>query len=132
MRWLPRSLVGRVLALYSAALGLLVVGGLALVLGQQFRSQVEAAGEDARILMSVLAPVVLESAVIGDFDTIERHLARSVRHSGVARLGFSDGRGVALQAGHPPSARHAPDWLVRLIAARLPDVQQAIEAGGTA
>jgi len=132
MSLLPRSLVGRVLALYTAALGLIVVTGLGLVLSKQFDSLVKAAGDDARILISVLSPVVLESAVIGDYDAIQRHLARSAGHSGIARLVFTDGRGVTLQEGQAPAARHAPDWLVWRLAARLPGAQQPIEAGGTA
>ena len=54
---LPRSLVGRVFALYAATLTAFVVIGLALFLQHQYESSVRAAADDARTMFSVLVPM---------------------------------------------------------------------------
>ena len=64
-RGLPKSLVGRVFALYTTALLLFVGGALALFYRFQFSRELEAALERADGLISVVAPAISDNAVIG-------------------------------------------------------------------
>ncbi len=132
LRWWPRTLVGRVFALYALTLTVFVGMGLGLFLRHQYDAGVDAAVDDAQTLFSVLVPVVTESAVIGDYDTIGRQLKRAARHSGVAEIAYTDAHGIRL-VGNALSRPHpVPDWLASLVAQRLHDSEQSIEAGGTA
>ncbi len=127
----PRSLMGRVFALYTAALVGFVVIGLALFYRHQFTIEVENAQQRAEGLMAVIAPAVTDSAVIGDYDTIQRMLERAIRGSDFASAVFIDTRGgrLVVKAGEHAAAA-PPRWLSDLIATRLYDTNQTIAAGG--
>ena len=75
---LPKSLVARVYALYAATLLLFVGGGLAIFFNYQFAQQIEDAQDAATMLVSVSATTIADSAVIGDYDTINRTLRGAI------------------------------------------------------
>ncbi len=130
-RLLPQSLVGRVFLLYAITLAVFVIGGL----GSFFRFHVEQSLEDAQqaaqMVNELAAQIVTESAVIGDFDTIQRTLDKAVSRSPFASAAYIDLSGGTLRAtaSQPPS-RQAPDWMRALIEQRLSDLNQVITAGG--
>ena len=129
-RLIPRSLVGRVFALYSATLIAFVVGGLGLFYQFQFALQLEDAHVRAESLVAVVAPTVADSAVIGDYDTIRRTLDHAIHHSDFASATFIDLKGGVVRAVRfdPPSVV-PPDWLRNEIAKRLYDTNRPINAG---
>lgn len=130
-RLLPRSLVGRVFALYSVAMLGFVLAGLGVFYAHQFGIELEEAQLRAETLSAVVMPAVSDSAVIGDYDTIRRTLERAVFHSSFSSASFIDLRGGVVKAPHdaaPPVA--APDWLVRAVESRLYDTNQTISVGG--
>ena len=76
-RLLPQSLVGRIYALYSATLLLFVGLGLGLFFHYQLQQQLEDVQQSATMLVEVVAQTITDSAVIGDYDTIQRTLDKS-------------------------------------------------------
>ena len=81
MRVVPRTLVGRVFALYTVTLVAFVVAGLGLFYVFQFTAELEDGQLRAESLVEVISPTISDSAVIGDYDTIRRTLERAVHHS---------------------------------------------------
>lgn len=77
----PRSLVGRVFALYTATLLLFVASGLGLFYQIQLRQHIEEAQSSATMLVEAISIVVTDSAVIGDYDTIQRTLQSTIVRS---------------------------------------------------
>jgi PAS domain S-box-containing protein len=130
-RWLPRSLVGRVFALYSVTLLAFVGGGLALFYQFQFSVELEDAQTRAEALAAVIQPTVSDSAVIGDDDTIARTLERAISHSSFAAAAFIDLKGHQVRAERKePLALEPPAWLTNLVASRLYDTNLPITVGG--
>jgi signal transduction histidine kinase len=130
-RLLPKSLAGRVFALYALALAAFVFAGLALFHRYQFGLELEGAQRRAESLVQVIAPTVSDSAVIGDYDTIERTLERAIEHSDFASAVFIDAKGHSVRATGQEVARvRPPDWLAALVDKRLYDTHLPITAGG--
>ncbi|WP_088278998.1 ATP-binding protein [Ideonella sp. A 288] len=128
---LPRSLVGRVYALYTVTLLAFVAAGLGLFYRHQFTVEMDEAQERAATLSAVIVPSVTDSAVIGDYDTIRRTLEQAVYHSSFASASFIDIRGGAVSAKQAERPRtQPPAWLANLVAARLYDTNQTIAVGG--
>ena len=128
---LPKSLVARIYALYSAALLFFVGGGLGLFYQYQFAQQLETAQQSATMLIEVTAQTIADSAVIGDYDTIRRTLERSTLRSQFAAATFIDiGGGRLHSESRTPPAAPAPAWLQARIAEHLYEVNRVISAGG--
>ena len=132
MRLLPQSLLGRVYALYAVTLIGVTACGLALFLWQQVQRQVGELRQDAKALVALVVPVVRDSAVIGDYDTIRRQLLRLAQHSSVDRADFRDPAGGHLHGADRVATRWAPGWLTAWVARRLDQPVQPVEAGGQA
>ncbi|MEN9416966.1 MAG: hypothetical protein RI988_586 [Pseudomonadota bacterium] len=128
---LSQSLVGRVFTLYVATLVAFVGTGLTLFYRFNFEQTLEEAQQAAQMLNQLAGQIVTESAVIGDFDTIQRTLNKTVARSPFATAAYIDTQGAVLQARAPAVARvPPPDWLKSRIADHLQDVNQVINAGG--
>lgn len=132
MRLLPRSLLGRVYALYAATLIGVTALGLALFLWQQVSRQVAELGNDAKALAALVLPVLRDSAVIGDYDTIQRQLKRLAQHSSVDSAEFRDPAGGHLWGTDQQPVRWSPGWLREQLAAKLVQDAHPVEAGGKA
>jgi len=130
-RCLPKSLVGRVFALYTLALALFVGAGVALFFRFQFAREIEASLERADGLVGVVAPAVADSAVIGDYDTIKRTLEHAIAKSDFAYAAFIDLRDGTLKVerGLPPEVV-PPAWLLSMVSNRLYDTNRPIVVGG--
>ena len=131
LRLLPRSLVGRVFALYTVTLLAFVVGGLVLFYRYQFTVELEEAQLRADTLSGVIMPTISDSAVIGDYDTIHRTLERALLHSSFSMASFIDMQGGVVRA--PRNERpevEPPRWLIDEVAARLYDTNQTVNVGG--
>ena len=130
-RLMPKSLVGRVFALYAFTLCAFVGGGAALFYQYQFAAGLEKAQERADTLIAVVLPAVSDSAVIGDYDTIRRTLQRAVYHSDFASAAYIDRAGGMISEipVHPTEVR-PPDWLRNRTAKRLYDTNSPVTVGG--
>ena len=130
MNLFPRSLLGRVFALYAGTLVVVAGCGLALFLGYQYQRQVEATRRDAEATLRLLLPVVTDAMVIGDYDTIQRQLRLAAHHSTIASTSFIDAKGGRLTATERGRAGRAPADVVRHIAAELAVPPVEVSAGG--
>jgi signal transduction histidine kinase/CheY-like chemotaxis protein len=129
---LPQSLIGRVYALYSATLLLFVGSGLVLFYQYQYNEAVEEAQRSATMLVEVVAQVVSDSAVIGDYDTIQRTLDKSILRSQFASAKFIDLAGGVIKSENTTiSKTKAPVWLQEGIAEQLYEVNRTLSVGGT-
>jgi PAS domain S-box-containing protein len=127
LQWLPRSLIGRVFALYCANLLLFVGGGLALLCQHQYTREIERVQQHATSMTAMLVPVLTRQAARGDPEGVRRTLERATRHTDFASatfVGSEDGRleaeRAALRSSRPPA------WLRQAVAARLPEIQHPI------
>jgi signal transduction histidine kinase len=128
---LPRTLVARVFLLYSTAMLLFVGIGFSCFAIYTGQSSVEDAKEEAEAFISVITPTISESAVIGDYDTIQRNLERVVHHPALVQAVFIDLNGGRIEVSRKDVIElPAPGWLRSLIAERLPIAQAAIVVGG--
>ncbi|CAL96301.1 putative hybrid sensor and regulator protein [Azoarcus olearius] len=128
---LPRSLVARVYALTSLTLLLFVGVGIGLFYQYQFRGHIEEAQESASMLVEVVAQVLGESAVIGDYDTIKRTLDKAILRSQFESAVFIDLQGGVLRAERPRQPKWpAPRWLDDAVSEQLSQVNRNIVLGG--
>ena len=131
IRVLPSSLVGRVFLLYSVALLAFVMISFAAFSNFQYRSALEEAQDSANMMIAVVAHTVTDSAVIGDYDTIQRTLDMAVPGSRFSSARFIDLAGAVIQSQNSQLAQStAPVWLRDKVAEQLYDVNSAINAGG--
>lgn len=131
LRLLPRSLVGRVFALYTVTLLVFVALGLAVFYRYQFGVELEDAQQRTEALSMVITPTVSDSAVIGDYDTIRRTLERAVHQSALSSASFIDLQGGIIRASFDEAPTIAPpSWLLALVASKLYDVNQTLAVGG--
>ena len=131
-RLLPESLVTRVYALYSATWLVFVAAGVALFYQNQFASDVEDAQQSATMLIEVAAQTVSDSAVIGDYDTIQRILNSAILRSNFSSALYIDLAGGKIRSVNAAAANHGrpPEWLLDRVAERLYDVNRNISVGG--
>jgi diguanylate cyclase (GGDEF)-like protein/PAS domain S-box-containing protein len=128
---LPRSLVGRVFAVFSLTLLLCMGTGLTLFYRYQFKQHIEDTQDTAMTLVEVATQTIEDSAVIGDYDTVKRTLGKMLFQSPFKRAEFIDVGGGAIRVGAPAVTRGpAPDWLRAGIAAQLYDVNRIASVGG--
>lgn len=128
---LPHSLVGRVFGLYTIALVAFVGIALGVFIHHQLNTELERALLRAEAMVEVISPTVTESAVIGDYDSIQKTLQRAIYHSDYAHAVFIDMAGGTVHAARTdPPETDPPDWLVRRVARTLYDSNHTIVAGG--
>lgn len=132
MRLLPNSLVKRVFALYIGTLLLFFGSGLWLFYNYEFREEIRQVQGTAAILMQATAQTITESAVIGDYDTIQRTLASNVFGSPFASATFIDLGGSVVRSSNPSisAEAYAPGWMRSRVAELLPDLNRPITVGG--
>ncbi|MDD0810499.1 ATP-binding protein [Curvibacter sp. RS43] len=128
---LPGSLVGRVFALYTVTLLGFVLGGLGLFYYYQLNVVLEDEQLRGDALGSIIAPIISDSVVIGDYDTVRQALSRTVDHSVLKAASFIDRNGGVVKAlSPPPSSTEPPEWLMNAVDSKLYDVNVPINVGG--
>ncbi|MCQ8896178.1 ATP-binding protein [Limnobacter humi] len=129
--WLPESLVGRIYLLYTSTLLFFVVFTFGLFYSFQYKALIDDAQDSANMLVEVVSQTVGDSAVIGDYDTIQRTLNKSLVGSRFAAALFIDLQGAKIQS-HNNSVVHtrAPGWLRHEVQSQLYDVNRNINVGG--
>jgi signal transduction histidine kinase len=96
----------------------------------QYNETVEKVQRSATMLVEVAAQTISDSAIIGDYDTIQRTLQRAISGSQFSSASFIDLDGGVITVSSPPDEAKAPDWLLEAIRADLYDVNRTISAGG--
>jgi len=130
-RWWPQSLVGRVYVLYSVTLLLFVGVGLGLFYRYIEEQELQSVQQAADIMVNVAAQTVGDSAVIGDYDTIQRTLNKAVQHPYFASASFIDLGGAVLRSSNTPdTSLSAPAWLLQHLGEHLYEVNHVINVGG--
>ena len=84
-RYLPASLVSRVMLYYGVTLFVFLVATVAALTAHEFEQEIDTAQQQAVMMIEVLGQTVADSAVIGDYDTIKRSLETSVAGTSRAR-----------------------------------------------
>jgi hypothetical protein len=107
-RLLPASLVARVYLLYSATLLMFICIGLGLFYQAQTRLSIQDAQDSSTMLIEVVAQVIAESAVIGDYDTINRTLERAISRSQFESAAFIDLDGGVIRNNNPRQPETTP------------------------
>ena len=131
-RLLPRSLVARVYALYSATWLAFICAGATLFYENHFATDIEDAQQSATMMIEVLAQTVGDSAVIGDYDTIKRTLNSAVLRSHFSSAQFIDLKGATIRSAntqHDPRGE-PPRWMVARATESLTDANRNVSAGG--
>jgi PAS domain S-box-containing protein len=130
-RLLPSSLIGRVFLLYLLSMLIFMGGAMGWYASRSYAASINNAQDSANTLISLLGPVVTDSAVIGDYETIERALERSAKHADIGAALFIDLKGGRIERrGHELPKSRAPAWLERAINEQLGDLNLNINAGG--
>ena len=131
IRLLPSSLIGRVFLLYTIALMLFVSISFVAFSRFQYHSTLEEAQDSANMMIEVVAQTVSDSAVIGDYDTIQRTLNKAIAGSRFASAKFIDLSGGVIKTQNSQITKStSPLWLREQVAEQLYDVNRAINAGG--
>ena len=131
IRLLPSSLIGRVFLLYTIALMLFVSISFVAFSRFQYHSTLEEAQDSANMMIEVVAQTVSDSAVIGDYDTIQRPLNKAIAGSRFASAKFIDLSGGVIKTQNSQITKStSPLWLREQVAEQLYDVNRAINAGG--
>ncbi|MGJ7917874.1 EAL domain-containing protein [Massilia sp. LXY-6] len=128
---LPRSLVGRVFAVFSLTMLVFLGTGMGLFYRYQFLQHVDETQDAALTLIEVAAQNIEDSVVIGDYDTVQRTLGKMLFQSPFKSAAFIDVAGGTLRVQAPKSERvPAPRWLSELIASKLYEVNRVASVGG--
>lgn len=124
---LPRTLIGRVFALYSTALILFVVTGLGMFFRNEFNFKLRQAGQHAQAIVEIAGPMLAQASAKRDIDAISRVLDQTINRSvfDSAEFSGSDHVGV-LSLNSQPSDLRAPTWLRDVMQKRLSDVRVAV------
>ena len=128
---LPSSLANRVFALYGITLLMFVGGGLFVFLNYQFQRHVQETERASVMLIEVVAQAVQDSAVIGDFDTVQKLLNKSVQGSQFEAAQFIvTGGGMITAKNHLRGSATMSAWITRWVEQSLPDINRVISVGG--
>ena len=133
LRLMPNSLIKRVFTLYAATILLFFGSGMWVFFNYEFREEIEKVNETATMLVEATAQTITESAVIGDYDTIQRTLSANILGSPFEHAAFIDLRGGVVRSTNP-TARvdgYVPDWMHQRVANLLLEVNRPITAGGS-
>ena len=131
-RLLPQSLVARVFALYTFTWFLIMGSGLVMYYETRFTQVIRDAQESAASLLEVSAHIVSDSAVIGDYDTIQRTLNKMVVSPSFLAAQFIPIDAGAISSHQKTRAKNesTPDWIVNQIAEKLYDDNRVLNVGG--
>ncbi len=125
------SLSTRMLLL--AGLGLLLVGlaGLGILLAQQIDNENRLTGEFAESIGATLAPSLLQSLVLGDLETAQQAIERSVSSRALDYIAILHPVSRVPLVGAGDQARFpTPEWVGRLLPLRVPARDFPLAAGG--
>ena len=93
-RWLaPDTLASRVFLIYAVALLVFGLTGFGLLLAERFSQRIESNLQEAQKMIDLSKLTLSNSAVIGDFDTIDRTLSAMIQNSPLREVIYKDHEG---------------------------------------
>ncbi|PIX00550.1 MAG: GGDEF domain-containing protein [Hydrogenophilales bacterium CG_4_8_14_3_um_filter_62_83] len=127
--WARLPLVGRVML--SASLALAVAGSLLLLVSTTKEAdfshhEIE---EHLVIEQDSLLAAIAESAVIGDYASIEQVIRRRVKRDDIRRIAWTNARGKQLAASDKDAAPSAPGWFARFTSVPSPQQSRSLVIG---
>lgn len=130
--FLPGSLGLRIFVLYALSLLLTLTVGLTVFMRVQLARYIEQADEAAATLSQVMVQTIADSAVIGDYDTIDKTLRKALSRSPFDNAAFIDLKGgrILLNAPKRPLNHPPPAWLLKRVTEQLEPINTVISAGG--
>jgi len=128
----PKTLVGRVFALFSLGMLFFTAASLGAFYHFQYLQHIEETQDAANTLVEVAALAVEDSALIGDYDTVKRTLSTVMLQSPFRSASFIDLGGGTIRVDTAPAhaTAPAPDWLTARIHDELYDVNRVVAVGG--
>ena len=128
----PRTLVGRVFALFSLGMLFFAAASLGAFYHFQYLQHIEETQDAANTLVEVAARAVEDSALIGDYDTVKRTLSTLMLRSPFRTASFIDLGGGTIRVDAAPlhALTPAPDWLTARVHDELYDVNRVVAVGG--
>jgi diguanylate cyclase (GGDEF)-like protein len=127
---LPRSLFGRIFAVFILILLIFLGAGLGTFYRFQFLQHIEETQDNAGALIEVAAQAVEDSVVIGDYDTVQRTLNKMLYQSPFKSATFFDMGGGVIRVQPQARPAHAPGWLEALVAGKLSEANRIVTVGG--
>jgi diguanylate cyclase (GGDEF)-like protein len=128
---LPRTLAGRVFAVFALTLLVFLGAALGTFYRFQFLQHIEEAQDSAGALVEVAAQAVEDSVVVGDYDTVKRTLDKMLLQSPFKSAAFIDVSGATIRTDAPAAkSGWSPAWLRAVTADKLFDVNRIATAGG--
>jgi diguanylate cyclase (GGDEF)-like protein len=128
---LPRSLAGRVFAVFALTLLVFLGAALGAFYRFQFLQHIEETQDSAGALVEVAAQAVDDSVVIGDYDTVKRTLDKMLLQSPFKSAAYIDVAGGAIHTDAPAvPTGWSPGWLRAIISNKLFDVNRIATVGG--
>ena len=125
----PQSLASRIFWLYGLSILLAAVIGLGLLIRQEFVQHIADSEKSVKKMADLTLQSLSESALIGDFDTLQRMLRNMVPDSPLREAVYQGATGGRLEASQK-SVSGAPGWIVAAVNSQLPDVTRDVSMGG--
>ncbi|WP_338760935.1 EAL domain-containing protein [Massilia sp. METH4] len=130
-RLTPRTLWGRMFALYSVTLLCFLVLSLCTYYRVQFVREIEEVQDMGTMVAEVASQAVEDGVVVGDYDTVQRTLAKALHSSPFRSAAFIDVGGHALRiSAQPRESARPPGFIVAMVSDQLFDVNRPISVGG--
>ncbi len=128
-KFLPRSLTGRVFAMFAMSMLVFLVFGLAMFHRYQFVNRLADTQAMAETLAEVTARAVATNATLHDNAALAETLSINLERSPFKSASFVDAAGYALRVVTPHHTGSAPEWLAGVIAGRVSDVIRPVGVG---
>ena len=130
--WLvPQSLSSRVYGLYIVTLSTFVIASALAFYSHQFNDMLDDAHSTADLVLSIMATPVGDSAVVGDYDAIQRTLLKGISREQFSEIQYIDAKGGRLRAANAtPVRQQPPSWLLSLVRNRIYPSNHNISIGG--
>ena len=125
----PQTLASRIFWLYGLSILMAAAISLVLLIRQEFVQHIADSEQSVKKMADMSVPHLSESALIGDFDTIQRMLRKMVPDSPLREAVYQGAKGGRLEASQQ-SESGAPAWVVVIVNSQLPEVTRDVSIGG--
>ncbi|MCS0607866.1 EAL domain-containing protein [Massilia solisilvae] len=129
-KFLPRSLSGRVFAMFGLCMLVFLLFGLGMFYRYQFSQRLADTDQAANTIADITAQAIAHESLEGDATRVEQVMHLALAGSPLKSAAFRGPHGMTVLAAPPAKGPGAPAWLVHAIDRRMPDVVRKVEAGG--
>ena len=129
-QWQRFSLLKRLMVVNGAIILVSVVVVSWLLLSTTVEIRHKHFQEETAERLTDLVTAITESAILGDYASIEQALKGRLRNSGCFRIRWQDQKGKVIEGMVPPARSSAPEWLVRWTGLTEQTLRRHLEIGG--